>query len=212
MPEGWEEIRALLALSRVEGLGHERLRRLLAHFGSVQAVLKASDWECAIGKGGPWRRPGPAEFDWAEVQWKRLSAEGDRCLVPFDASYPELLGQIPSPPPILFALGPDDLVGPTVAIVGPCKASEYGLQIAGELALGLVQRGVCIVSGMVYGVDAAAHEAALTAGGDRMCLISERIPAFTARSANAGRSFPNSPGVANRIGRPFRSATGLSAV
>ena len=33
MPEGWEEIRALLALSRVEGLGHERLRRSLAHFG-----------------------------------------------------------------------------------------------------------------------------------------------------------------------------------
>ena len=63
MPEGWEEIRALLALSRVKGLGHERLRRLLAHFGTVQAVLKASDWGCAIGKGGPWRRPGSAEFE-----------------------------------------------------------------------------------------------------------------------------------------------------
>ena len=58
MPEGWEEIRALLALSRVEGLGHERLRRSLAHYGTVQAVLKASDWGCAIGKGGPWRRTG----------------------------------------------------------------------------------------------------------------------------------------------------------
>ena len=33
MPEGWEEIRALLALRQVEGLGHQRLRRLLAHFG-----------------------------------------------------------------------------------------------------------------------------------------------------------------------------------
>ena len=55
MPEGWEEIRALLALSRVEGLGHERLWRSLAHFGTVQAVLKASDWGCTIGKGGPLR-------------------------------------------------------------------------------------------------------------------------------------------------------------
>ena len=55
MPEGWEEIRALLALSRVEGLGHERLRRSLAHYGTVQAVLKTSDWGCAIGKSGPWR-------------------------------------------------------------------------------------------------------------------------------------------------------------
>ena len=144
---------------------------MLAHFGTVQAVLKASDWGCAIGKGGPWRRPGPAEFDWAEVQWKRLSAEGGRCLVPGDASYPELLGQISSPPPILFALGPDDLVGPTVAIVGPRKASGYGLQIAGELARGLVQRGVCIVSGMAYGVDAAAHEAALAVGGRTIAVL-----------------------------------------
>jgi excinuclease UvrABC nuclease subunit len=52
MPEGWEEIRALLALRRVEGLGHEQLRRLLAHFGTVQAVLKAFDSGCAIGKCG----------------------------------------------------------------------------------------------------------------------------------------------------------------
>jgi DNA processing protein len=162
---------------------------------------------------------GPAEFDWVEVQWKRLSAEGGRCLVPGDASYPELLGQISSRPPILFALGPDDLLGPTVAIVGPRKASGCGLQIAGELARGLVQCGVCIVSGMAYGVDAAANEAALAAGGRTIAVLGcgPDVPyprahtGLHARSANAGRSFPNSPGVANRIGRPFRSATGLSA-
>jgi len=114
---------------------------------------------------------GPAEFDRVEVQWKRLSAEGGRCLVPGDASYPELLGQISSRPPILFALGPDDLLGPTVAIVGPRKASGCGLQIAGELARGLVQCGVCIVSGMAYGVDAAANEAALAAGGRTIAVL-----------------------------------------
>ena len=127
-------------------------------------------------------------------------------MVPGDASYPELLGQIPSPPPILFALGPDDLVGPTVAIVGPRKASGYGLQKAGELACGLVHAGFVSSAEWLYGVDAAAHKAALTAGGrtlrywvaGRMCLIPETIPGFTARSANAGDR--------------FRSATGLSAV
>ena len=75
----------MLALRQVEGLGHQRLRRLLAHFGTVQAVLKAFDRGCAIGKCGASRRSGPVEFDWAEVQWKRLSAEGGRCLVPCDA-------------------------------------------------------------------------------------------------------------------------------
>jgi excinuclease UvrABC nuclease subunit len=44
MPEGREEIVALLALERAEGIGHERLRRLLAHFGSARAALEASDW------------------------------------------------------------------------------------------------------------------------------------------------------------------------
>ena len=54
MPEGREEIVALLALERAEGIGHERLRRLLAHFGSARAALEASDWAAAVGRGGPW--------------------------------------------------------------------------------------------------------------------------------------------------------------
>ena len=58
MPEGREEIVALLALERVEGIGYERLRRLLAHFGSARAALEAADWAVAVGRGGPWRRPG----------------------------------------------------------------------------------------------------------------------------------------------------------
>ena len=54
MPEGREEIVALLALERAEGIGHERLRRLLAHFGSARPVLEASDWAAAVGRGGSW--------------------------------------------------------------------------------------------------------------------------------------------------------------
>ncbi|MEE3260065.1 MAG: DNA-processing protein DprA [Candidatus Latescibacterota bacterium] len=171
MPEGREEIVALLALERVEGIGHERLRRLLAHFGSARAALEAADWAVAVGRGGPWRRPGQAEFAWAEAQWERCDAEGGRCLAPVDADYPELLRHIPAPPPLLFALGPDDLAGPTVAIVGPRKTSEYGLQVAGELAHGLALRGICIVSGLAYGIDGAAHEAALKADGRTIAVL-----------------------------------------
>ena len=82
-----------------------------------------------------------------------------------------LLKQIPVPPPFLFVLGPDDLAGPTVAIVGLRKASEYGVQIAGELAHGLVQRGICVVSGLAYGIDGAAYTAALKTSGRTVAVL-----------------------------------------
>ena len=50
MPEGREEIIALLALERAEGIGHGRLRSLLEFFGSAQAALAAGDWTEAIGR------------------------------------------------------------------------------------------------------------------------------------------------------------------
>ena len=87
-------------------------------------------------------------------------------------------------------------MGPTVAIVGPRKALEYGVQIAGELAHDLVARGICVVSGLAYGIDGAAHAAALKAGGRTVAV----------------RSSPNFPSEPNPIGGRFRGATALSAV
>ena len=72
---------------------------------------------------------------------------------------------------MLFALGPDDLAPPTVAIVGSRKASDGGKLIAAELARGLVAQGICIVSGMAFGIDAAAHAAALAAGGRTIAVL-----------------------------------------
>ena len=72
---------------------------------------------------------------------------------------------------MLFALGPDDLVPPTIAIVGSRKASDSGKLISGELARGLVAQGICIVSGMAFGIDAAAHQAALAAGGRTIAVL-----------------------------------------
>ncbi len=169
MPESQREVQALLALSQAERLG--RVRRLLAHFGSAQEALAAADWTAAVGSRAPEQRPTQANFAWAAAQWQRLCAAGGRCLAPGDAHYPQLLSQIAAPPPVLFALGPDDLAPPTVAIVGSRKASDGGKLIAGELARGLVAQGVCIVSGLAFGIDGAAHEAALAAGGRTIAVL-----------------------------------------
>ena len=169
MPESQRAVQALLALSQAERPG--RVRRLLAHFGSAQEALAAADWTAAVGSRAPEQRPTPADFAWAAEQWQRLCAAGGRCLAPTDADYPPLLGQIAAPPPVLFALGPDDLAPPTIAIVGSRKASESGKLIAAELARGLVAQGLCIVSGMAFGIDAAAHAAALAAGGRTIAVL-----------------------------------------
>jgi DNA processing protein len=79
--------------------------------------------------------------------------------------YPALLERIPDPPPELHVLGdPRALSAPAVAIVGTRRPSAEGLQFAEILARDLAARGIVVVSGLAYGIDAAAHRGALRSG------------------------------------------------
>ena len=88
------------------------------------------------------------------------------------AGYPRLLSEIHSPPEILHVKGTlvkEDEAA--VAIVGTRAATPYGLAIAGQLAEELVGCGVTVVSGLAEGIDAAAHEGALKAGGRTIAVV-----------------------------------------
>lgn len=89
-----------------------------------------------------------------------------------DPGYPRLLAQIPNPPPVLFVRG-DPLVcdRQAVAIVGARAATRDGLALAAELAAGLARAGVVVVSGLARGIDSAAHEGALDAGGLTVAVV-----------------------------------------
>lgn len=79
--------------------------------------------------------------------------------------YPESLRHVTSPPPFLFVRGQRELLWrPQVAIVGSRKASPGGCEIAHVFSRHLAAQGYVITSGLATGVDAAAHEGALTAG------------------------------------------------
>jgi DNA processing protein len=74
----------------------------------------------------------------------------------------------PLPPLALWVRGPVQLSLVTwrsVAVVGARAASDYGERVAKQLAYDLAGRGVTVVSGGAYGIDAAAHRGALSAGG-----------------------------------------------
>ena len=88
-----------------------------------------------------------------------------------DAQYPPLLRQIAHPPHLLYVYGETDLTDRfPVAVVGTRRASAYGLTHTREIAAELAQTGVCVVSGLALGIDAAAHTGALD-GGERTVAV-----------------------------------------
>jgi DNA processing protein len=93
-----------------------------------------------------------------------IKQEGWRWLVPGDPDYPDGLEHTADPPLGLFVRG-ELRRAPVAAVVGSRRASPYGRQIARMLGEELARAGVVVASGMARGVDAAAHQGALAAGG-----------------------------------------------
>ena len=93
-----------------------------------------------------------------------------------DIAYPPSLGDLAVPPEQLYALGdPAMLDAPRVAVVGTRDPTAYGLRMTRAIVAGLARAGVCIISGMARGIDAAAHRAALEAGGRTVAVMGTGI-------------------------------------
>lgn len=103
-----------------------------------------------------------------------LDVLGVRYLVPGDAEWPVGVDDLPGPPIGLFVRGPLSLSEATqraIGIVGARAASSYGVQVATELAAGVVDRQATVVSGAAFGIDAAAHRGALGANGPTIAVL-----------------------------------------
>ena len=152
-----------LRLARAEGVGPVTYRRLLARFGSAAAALKALPRLAqAGGKASPPAVPTEAE---AVHELEYIEKLGARLLLLGDAAYPPLLARLDDAPPVIAVLGDVSLLAArSVALVGGRNASANGRRIAEDLAAELARTGLVIVSGMARGIDAAAHEGALSVG------------------------------------------------
>lgn len=96
-----------------------------------------------------------------------------------EAGYPGRLMQIPHPPHLLFVWGDGNLDDAcSFAVVGTRKATQYGLANTRSISRELAQAGVCIVSGLALGVDAAAHRGALDAVGRTVAVLGGALDRF----------------------------------
>jgi DNA processing protein len=163
----------------VKGIGPVKVRRLLDHFGDLEAAWKAS--LPALAASGLDRRSienlfqvrAGSDLDDALRQVERL---GVQVLTWDDEDYPRNLRAIAQPPPVLYlkgALTPADEWA--VAVVGTRHGTPYGREAARELASGLAANGVTVVSGLARGVDFIAHKAALDAGGRTLAVLGSGV-------------------------------------
>jgi DNA processing protein len=170
------EREALVGLSRVVEPGHRAVFAAVQQHGAVQV------WQ-ALRRGEPCGavsaelRAGAAlraqGYD-PSADLRQLSTDGGRLICPGDEEWPATRLHwaaepgLEAPPLALYLSGPvrlDETVRRSVALVGARAATRYGVQVARELALSLSDRGVTVVSGGAYGIDAAAHQGALVSTG-----------------------------------------------
>ena len=164
-----------LALSLTPGLGPTRSRKLVEHFGSPEAIFRASLTELestgiqaisaqsiATGKS--------AELAREEIA--RAAAAGVAIVSMDDPSYPPRLKEIYDPPLILYVRGAvEALTRPGIAMVGTRHPTPYGSGMAERLACDLATQGLVTISGMARGVDTASHRGAIAAKGKTIAVF-----------------------------------------
>ncbi|MBC8074998.1 MAG: DNA-protecting protein DprA, partial [Chloroflexales bacterium] len=168
-------LRYYLAFNMVNGIGPARLARLVERCGSLEAAWNASPLQ--LMQAGLDTRSSAALIaarQTLDIDHEQARAEelGVRLLCIEDPDYPTLLSHAPGAPPLLYVRGTllpkDDW---SLAVVGTRAPSPYGREATRRLVGDLAGAGLTIVSGLALGIDAAAHEAALDAGGRTLAVL-----------------------------------------
>ncbi len=167
---------ALLVLNAINGFGFKRIRQLIARFGSASEALRAPIEEFINFPGIPQTSrdliPRFHVQDFLKNDHKACVKFGARVVTFLDEEYPASLKDISDPPVLLYLAGQlPQQIDCGVAIVGARRASLYGLQIAERFAIQLAELGVPVISGLARGIDGAAHQGALRAGGTTVGVL-----------------------------------------
>lgn len=181
------DIRDILLLSTIPGIGPARLRSLVNHFKDSSAIAQATARELVGVEGvekktalaivGFFRNSGAAAAQrFVHNQLSRLNKSDGRMITLWDKEYPSLLKRIYDPPPFLFVRGKlEDADNYSLAIVGTRTPSSYGIAMAERFSADLAQLGITVVSGLARGIDTYAHGATLRNSGRTVAVIGSGI-------------------------------------
>lgn len=168
-----------IGFNMVKGIGAVRFKALVEAFGSPEQawhapseLLRNTGLSAKIVENLIQVR---SQVSLDQI-WERLQTLGIQVLTWEDEAYPRLLLEIDQPPPVLYVHGqlmPQDAW--CVAIVGTRHFTSYGRQVAEQLASGLAQNGITVVSGLARGIDAIAHQSSLRAGGRTLAVLGSGI-------------------------------------
>jgi DNA processing protein len=174
-------------LSRVAEPPCDEIAALVAEVGPVEASYRVAGGE--ISDALRERTAARRDIYAAEADLDMLERRGGRLITPDDDEWPVLAfaafgGTVlrdkaqGRPPLALWAIGParlDEVAERSAAIVGTRAASGYGEHVAADLAAGLAEREVAVVSGGAYGIDGAAHRATLAVEGETVAVLAGGI-------------------------------------
>lgn len=169
-----DERRARMAWARIAEPVDELARRIIAVYGVVDGLDIARRGSTAGITGLSDRFQ--ARLDVLDVDRDLVIAErvGARVLVPGDTEWPLVVDDLEMPPWALWVQGALPLQKATqrsVAVVGARASTAYGNAVTSEIAAGMADRGFAVVSGGAFGIDAAAHRAALAVGGATVSVL-----------------------------------------
>lgn len=169
----------LHALNKIEHVGPQKIKKLLAYFGTAESIWRADLFQLNAALEGHklaqkiWQEKDRINPD---AEWKNLEREQIRLIDFENPAYPMLLKEAHNPPYLLYTRGRLDLnAHPAIAIVGSRKNSPYGAQLATSFAHDLVVAGFVIVSGLALGIDAISHKSALESQGKTLAVLGSSI-------------------------------------
>ncbi|WP_423130462.1 DNA-processing protein DprA [Gaoshiqia sp. Z1-71] len=165
-----EELKYQIALSLIPLVGSITAKNLIAYLGSVEAVFDASEKTLTkipgIGKGIADNIVKSDVLSRAGEEMEFMERNRVDAFFYLNDDYPARLKSCVDAPLVLFSKGTVNFNNEkVVAIVGTRNATDYGRKMCEELVAEMAKRGAyCVVSGLAYGIDVAAHKACLKHG------------------------------------------------
>ncbi len=166
---------------------HALATRAAGDYGSISRIKHGySTWQQAYQRTG-----GDRETRDPKKEYAALSDRGIALILFGDPLFPPLLREIPHPPFGIYIKGtPPDRDQLSLAIIGTRRATPDGKSTARRFAANLARAGIAVVSGGAFGIDTAAHEGCLDAGGKTVAVL----------ACGLGSMYPrNNEPLANRI-------------